>query len=144
MMDYQTRKSPTRQRTQHYLSTTRHLSSVMGLSTCSVTTKGEIVDVPSPAVCGLTMALSLGPFTLHCSVDIPTVMQQRRERDTLPAKIRNSDRQQEDIWQELTNKQLEQKDYHNRSVRELPWSESSVPGSTVRPLGGSDCCDASS
>ena len=69
---------------------------------------------------GITMAEALGLITHYCSVDVPTQLQQRRVIDTLPSKIRNSDPQQEDIRQELTNRWLEQKDYHNRSVRELP------------------------
>ena len=79
----------------------------------------HIVDVPSPAVCGLPMAEALGLITLHSSVDVQTP-QQRRERDTLPSKIRNSDPVQEDIRQQLTSRQPEQNDYHNRSVKELP------------------------
>ena len=47
-------------------------------------------------------------------------MQQRRLRDALPSRFRNSDLQQEDIRQELTNRRLEQKNYQNRGVRELP------------------------
>ena len=77
------------------------------------------VDVPSPAVCGLPLAEALGLITLHRSVDVLTP-QQRRERDTLPSKIRNSDPVQEDIRQQLTSRQPEQKDYHNRSMKELP------------------------
>ena len=65
------------------------------------------------------MAEALGLITLHCSVGVLTP-QQRRERDTLPSKIRNSDPVQEDIKQQLTSRQPEQKDYHNRSVKELP------------------------
>ena len=77
------------------------------------------IDVPSPAVCGLPMAEALGLITLHCSVGVLTP-QQRMERDTLPSKIRNSDLVQEDIRQQLTSRQPEQKDYHNRSMKELP------------------------
>ena len=79
----------------------------------------HIVDVRSPAVCGLPMAEALGLITLHSSVDVLTP-QQRRERDTFPSKIRNSDPVQEDIRQQFTSRQPEQKDYHNRSVKELP------------------------
>ena len=66
------------------------------------------------------MASSLGLVTLNCSVDVPSLTKQRRVRDTLPSKIRNSDPVQEDIQQPLTNGQLKQMDYHNRSARELP------------------------
>ena len=52
---------------------------------------------------GITMAEALGLITHYCSVDVPTQLQQRRVIDTLPSKIRNSDPQQEDIRQELTN-----------------------------------------
>ena len=45
---------------------------------------------------------------------------QRRVRDTLSSKIRISDPLQEDVRQELTSRRLEQKDYHDRSARELP------------------------
>ena len=79
----------------------------------------HIVDVPSPAVCGIPMAEALGLITLHSSMDVLTP-QQRRERDTLSSKIRNSDPVQEDIRQQLTSRQPEQKDYHHRSVKELP------------------------
>ena len=65
------------------------------------------------------MADALGLITLHSSVDVLTP-QQSRERDTLPSKIRNSDPVQEDIQQQLTNRQLKQNDYHDRSVRDLP------------------------
>ena len=65
------------------------------------------------------MAEALGLVTLHCSVDVPTSTQQMRVSNTLPSKIRNSDPQQKDIQQDLTNRRLEQKDYQNRSVREL-------------------------
>ena len=39
------------QRAQHYLPTTRHISSVMGVSTCSVTTKGEICAATCSYIC---------------------------------------------------------------------------------------------
>ena len=38
----------------------------------------------------------------------------------MPPKITNSDPQQEDKQQELTNRRLKQMDYRSRSVRELP------------------------
>ena len=80
----------------------------------------HVVDVPIPVVCGLTMAEALGLVTLHCSVDVPTPMHQRRVRDTLPPKMKNSNPVQEDIRLQLNNRLLEQKDYDDRSVRELP------------------------
>ena len=69
-VDYQTRMLPTVQRTQHYMPTTRHLSSVMF---DWKTFQFHVVDIPSPAVCGITMDEALGLITLHCSMDVPTL-----------------------------------------------------------------------
>ena len=65
--------------------------------------------------------LRLRTTPISCRLPSPAEMLfQRRVRDTLPSKIRNSDPLQEDIRQELTSRQIEQKDYHDKSVKELP------------------------
>ena len=58
----------------------------MGVLAYSVTMKVEIgnlqfsiIDVPSPAVCGLPMVEASGVITLHCSLDAPSPIQKSIE-----------------------------------------------------------------